>query len=80
MKPIIISVLVATHLGAGSFNSPASAHTKWLDRHKSATHAFHAVPHTRAAGGYVVRSASDCPRTVIRRSFRSKVTLVCPDD
>lgn len=80
MKLIITSVLVATHLGAGSFDSPASAHTIWCDRYKSTTHAFCAVPHACAGGGYVVRSTSDCPRTVIRRSFRSNVTLVCPDD
>lgn len=29
-------------------------------------------------GGWIVRRALDCPVTVIRRSFRSNVTLTCP--
>ena len=77
MKTIITSAFVATLLGAGSFVDPASADTIWRYLPKSSTP--YAVPHTHNRGGYVVRSASDCPRTVIRRSFRSKVTLVCPD-
>lgn len=80
MNTIIISGFVVTLLGAGSFVGPASAHTIWRYPYKSAPYAPYAVPHTHARGGYVVHSASDCPRTVIRRSFRSKVTLVCPDE
>jgi hypothetical protein len=69
--------LVFALLAAGTFGGQAQAHTVWGTLPKSGVP--YAVPHTHPTGGYTVRSASECPRTVIRRSFRSKVTLVCPD-
>lgn len=76
MKTIIISALVAM-LSAVSFVGSASAETIWRYPYKSSTP--YSLPHAHGRGGYVVHSASDCPRTVIHRSFRSRVTLVCPD-
>lgn len=73
MKTIFKAVLIALALTGGT--AAAQAHTVWRFPHKSTPYA---VPHTHP-GGYAVRNTTECPRTVIRRSFRSKVTLVCLD-
>ncbi len=74
MKKLITLALAAIALVAGF--SASQAHTKWRYPHKGAPYA---VPHTHPGAGYAVRTASECPRTVIRRSFRSDVSLICPD-
>lgn len=71
-----IFTLAATVLLASSIAGQAQAHTQWRFPYKSTPYA---VPHTHAHGGYSVQNASECPRTVIRRSFRSNVSLTCPD-
>ncbi len=76
MKISITSALAGLTLSAGLFAGQAQAHTEWRFPHKSAPYA---VPHTHSGGGYAVRNASECPRTVIRRSFRSNVKFVCSD-
>ncbi len=76
MKQQIALALTAMALSAGVFAGQAQAHTEWRYPYKSAPYA---VPHTHASGSYTLRNAADCPRTVIRRSSRSKVTFVCPD-
>lgn len=76
MNKIINTAFVAFALAAGAASTQASAHTVWRFPYKGASYA---VPHTHTNGNYTVRSARECPRTVIRRSFRSKVTPVCPD-
>lgn len=77
MTSSITSALAALTLSAGMFAGQAQAHTEWRFPPKGG--APYAVPHTHSGGGYAVRNASECPRTVIRRSFRSNVKLVCPN-
>lgn len=77
MKQKIALALVAMALAAGVFAGQAQAHTEWRYPYKGG--APYAVPHTHTSGSYTVQNAAECPRTVVRRSFRSKVTLVCPD-
>ncbi len=77
MRNTITLALSAIALSAGVFAGQAQAHTQW--RFPPQGGAPYAVPHTHTSGSYTVQNAAECPRTVIRRSFRSKVTLVCPD-
>lgn len=76
MKITSTLVLAAMTLTSSMFAGPVQAHTEWRYPHKSAPYA---VPHTHSGGKYAVRNASECPRTVIRHSFRSNVRLLCPD-
>lgn len=75
MNTIIRSAITAVVLVAGYSAGQAQAHTVWRYPYKGAPYA---VPHTHPGGEYKVRTASECPRTVIRRSFRGKVSLWCP--
>jgi len=75
MKQQIVLAFSAMALSAGVFAGQAQAHTEWRFPPKGG--APYAVPHTHTSGSYTVHNAADCPRTEIRRSFRSKVTVVC---
>ena len=77
MKTTITSALAAIALVAGFSTGQAQAHTLIGTLPNSGVP--YAIPHTHPGGGYSVQSASECPRTVVRHTFRSKVSLVCPD-
>lgn len=77
MKTITNTVLVALTFAVAAFAGQAQAHTEWRFSFKGGTPPY-AVPHTHSNEAYRVRNASDCPRTVIRRSYRNRTWLVCP--
>jgi hypothetical protein len=56
------------------FVGSASAHD--LCQHRKMSLFSSHVEHTQH--GFIVRYASDCPVTPIRRAFRSRVSLECP--
>ena len=76
MKTISKGALAALTLAVAFFASQVQAHTLWRFPYKSTPYA---VPHTHVDGGYKVSNPYECPRAVIRHSFRSKAWLVCPD-
>ena len=72
----LFSKLAMTALLAGSIAGQAQAHSNWRFPHKGTSYA---APHVLAKDGYVVRSQSECPRTVIiRATGKGPTTYVCP--
>jgi hypothetical protein len=65
---------IAAFAAVPMFVGSASAHDLCPYR-KTLMFSSH-VEHTQH--GFIVRYASDCPVTPIRRTFRSKVSLECP--
>lgn len=76
MKTIIKTGIVALTLATGACGQ-AQAHMVWGYVPKGGP--LYAVPHRHPGGGYTVQNAAQCPRTVMRRTIRSKVSLFCPD-
>lgn len=72
----LFSKVAATALLGGSIASQAQAHTEWRFHYKGAPCAASHAESDR--GGYRVRNALDCPRTVIRRRVLSRTWLICP--
>ena len=70
-KLLSIAVMAAVLM----FTGPGAAHDLFPHRKKLVLSAEVA---SDAKRGRIVRNALDCPVTPIRRTFRSKVTLVCP--
>ena len=70
-KILSIAVMAAALMLTGS----GAAHDLLPQRKKLTLSAETASDANR---GRIVRNASDCPVTPIRRAFRSKVTLFCP--
>lgn len=77
MKTVFATAISASALVVGSLAGPAQAHNLVAPRAKSPIPYY--VPHSHPGGGYVVRNASECPRTVIRRIKNGRTALYCPD-
>jgi len=74
MKHVL--TLASAIIGSLILSGPGCASHNPLLRHD---HREHVIVRSATPGhGPIVRSASDCPVTPIRRTFRSRVILECP--
>jgi hypothetical protein len=69
LSSLAVIALALTLTGSGAAHDLFPHHKKVVLSADVAREAHH---------GRIVRNASDCPVTPIRRAFRSKVTLECP--